>query len=360
MPHRTVLPGGDGSQVDARASLSDDERRGDEDDELAAGLAVLLLLEEPADDGDIAEDRHLADVQRGQPLGDAADDEAVAVFDQDLGFRLTLVDDRHAYAYTQRDIVPTGVVLHEYDHLDLGDDVGTDLLPDHGGEDIELEHRLLELDLGTRRAHRRVGDFFAEGDRGFGVLYGDDLRACERARLALGGERLQGKIDVVAARHQPEGDAAGRRALSCRARQGGKGQVDHIAAEREASGGRYREEVGEGQVGVVRRELWGDPARIDHGAVRKDDARARRHAESILRRHGLEALAYDRGVVVDVPRPRAAPLDADALVGVAVENFHPRLDLHLRQRHVEAFADELLDALDVSFVVTDEDAVGRL
>src|SRR6266508_2523101 len=147
MPHRTVLPGGNRSQADARASLSDDEGRGDEDDELAAGLAVLLLLEEPADDGDIAEDRHLAHVRGRQPLGDAADDEAVAVFDQDLGLRLTLVDDRHAYAYAQRDVIPAGVVLHEDDHLDLGDDVGTDLLPDHGGQDIELEPCLLELDL---------------------------------------------------------------------------------------------------------------------------------------------------------------------------------------------------------------------
>jgi hypothetical protein len=65
-------------------------------------------------------------------------------------------------------------------------------------------------------------------------------------------------------------------------------------------------------------------------------------------------------VVVDVPRPRATPLDADALVGVAVENFHPRLDLDLRHRHVEPLADQLLDALDVGLVVADEDAIGRL
>src|SRR5213594_37627 len=113
MPHRTVLPGGDRSQADARASLTDDERGRDEDHELAARLGVFLLLEEPAEDRDVAEDGYLADVRGRQSLGHSSDDESVAVFDEDLGLRLSLVDDRHANAHTQRDVIPAGVVLHE-------------------------------------------------------------------------------------------------------------------------------------------------------------------------------------------------------------------------------------------------------
>src|SRR5215475_3719051 len=103
MPHRTVLPGSDGSQGHARVALANDDRRRHEDHELAAGLGGLLLLEEPADHRDVAEDRDLAHGIAREVLGDSADDEPVALLDQDLGLRLALVDDGDADADAERD-----------------------------------------------------------------------------------------------------------------------------------------------------------------------------------------------------------------------------------------------------------------
>src|SRR5215510_8269245 len=360
MPHRTVLFRSDRSQGHARGALAGDDRRGHEYHELAPGLADFLLLEEPAKDGDVAEDRNLAHGTVRNVLGDPADDEAVARLDQDLGLRLALVDGWDGDASADVDGKSPRVVLHEHDHLDLVDHRIADLLPEHARHDIELEHRLLELDLRPGRAHGGVGDFLAERDRGLGVLHCDDLRAGQRARLALIRESLQRQVDVELARHEAEGDSARGRALDGRAWQGLEGQIDDVAPEGQAGAGGDRKEVVQVEIGIPRVHQ-GRGGIVQNESIRLQDACLAGHEEAIVGvYHALEALADDGGLLVDVARARAAPLDADALVGAAVENLHPRLDLDLGQRHVEALADQLLDALDVSLIVADEDAVGRL
>src|SRR5215472_8034374 len=109
MPHRTVLFRSDRSQGHARGALAADDRRGHEYHELAPRLADLLLLEEPAKDGDVAEDRDLAHGVAREILGDSADDKPVALLDQDLGLRLALVDDRDGDADAEGDGVSARV-----------------------------------------------------------------------------------------------------------------------------------------------------------------------------------------------------------------------------------------------------------
>src|SRR5215467_3970173 len=358
MPHRTVLFRSDRSQGHARGALAGDDRRGQEEHELVRGLADLLLLEEPAKDRDVTEDRDLAYAVDRLVVGDSADDEAVARFDQDLGLRLALVDGGDGDAAADVDGQSARVVFHEHDHLDLVDHGIADLLPEHARHDIELEHRLLELDLRAGRAHGGVGNLLAERDRGLGVLHGDDLRAGQRARLALIRESLQRQVDVELARHEAEGDSARGRSLGGRVWQGLEGQIDDVAPEGQARAGGDRKEVVQVEIGVPR--VHQDPGGIVHESTRGHDACLDGHDLASGSQHALEALADDGGLLVDVAGARTAPLNADALVGAPIENLHPRLDLDLGQRYVEALADQLLDALDVSLVVADEDAIRRL
>src|SRR5215813_8798640 len=360
MPHRTVLPRSDGSQGHARGALADDDRRRHEDHELASGLADLLLLEEPAQDGDVAEDWDLAHGVARFVLGHTADDEAVARLDQDLGFRLALVDGRDGYTSANVDGGSARVVLYQHEHLDLVDHRVANLLPEHARHDVELEHRFLELDLRSRRAHGGIRDFLAERDRGLGVLHRDDLRPGQRPRLALIRESLQREVNVELARDEAEGDSASGRALEGRTGQGLERQIDQVAAERKARALRDREEAIEVEIGVSRVHQ-GRRRVVQNASICSQDPRLAGHDEAIVGvERALKALADDGRLLVDVARARAAPLDADALVGAAIENLHPRLDLDLGQRHVEALTDQLLDALDISLVVADEDAVGRL
>src|SRR5229473_1186184 len=156
-PPTSPLPRSDRRQGHAGAALAQQDRRRDEYHELPPDLVVLFLLEEPAEDRDIAKERYLAHRGRGHARRDAADDQAVAFLDEHLGFRLAPVDGR----YARRDDVASGVVLHDDEHLDLGeDDLVADLLPDHGRRHFELEHRLLELDLRASRANRSIRYLF--------------------------------------------------------------------------------------------------------------------------------------------------------------------------------------------------------
>src|SRR5215467_11302752 len=360
MPHRTVLFRSDRSQGHARGALAGDDRRGQEEHELVRGLADLLLLEEPAKDGDVTEDRDLAYAVDRLVVGDSADDEPVARLDQDLRLRLALVDGWDGDAATDVDGQSPRVVLHQHDHLDLVDHRVADLLPEHARHDVELEHRLLELDLRPGRAHGGIGNLLAERDRGLGVLHGDDLRTGQRARLPLIRESLQRQVDVELARHEAEGDSARGRSLAGRVWQGLEGQIDDVAPEGQARAGGDRKEVVQVEIGVgrVHQDRGGI---VQNESIRLQDARLAGHEEAIVGvQRALEALADHGGVLVDVAGARTAPLDADALVGTPVENLHPRLDLDLGQRDVEALADQLLDALDVSLIVADEDAIGRL
>src|SRR2546425_520381 len=137
-----------------------------EDDQLSASLGLLLLLEEPAEQRDIAEDRYLADggyVGRG---GDAANDEVIALLDEDLSFRLALVDRGGLSGAAEVHGVAARVVLDDDDQLDLGDVA----FPDDRRGHLELQERFLELDLSPRRADRGVGDLLAERHDGLIVL----------------------------------------------------------------------------------------------------------------------------------------------------------------------------------------------
>src|SRR6185437_16101367 len=68
------------------------DARGEEDDELGAGVAGPAALEEQAEDGDVAEDRHGVEVAAGVAREDAADDGGVAVHDEQVGLGLALQD----------------------------------------------------------------------------------------------------------------------------------------------------------------------------------------------------------------------------------------------------------------------------
>src|SRR5205823_9164971 len=78
----------------------------DEDDQLAvrAGLRRLRPEEEP-EHRNVAEERHLLDALILVPLADAADREGLALLDDDLRRRRTLVDAWHV-ASGRRDEVP--------------------------------------------------------------------------------------------------------------------------------------------------------------------------------------------------------------------------------------------------------------
>src|SRR5215467_1232273 len=60
-----------------RHRVGPEDRRRDEHHELAPGLEVLSLLEEPAEDRNVAHDRHLPHRALGDALGDAADDQTL-------------------------------------------------------------------------------------------------------------------------------------------------------------------------------------------------------------------------------------------------------------------------------------------
>src|SRR5881409_1503222 len=70
------------------------DRGRDEHDQLTARGLRGRLLEQPPDDGNIAEERDLPRLVLVQVRRDAADDQTLTFLDQDLGFRLALVDDR--------------------------------------------------------------------------------------------------------------------------------------------------------------------------------------------------------------------------------------------------------------------------
>src|SRR5262249_57929467 len=140
-----------------------------EDAERASGLGGLFLLEEPAYHRDVAEDRDLTYGVAREVLGDAADDEPVALLDQDLSLRFALVDDRDADADAKGDGISARVVLHHHEHLDLVDDLVAHLFPEHARQDIELEHGLLELDLCPGRAHGCVPNLFDDRDAGLAI-----------------------------------------------------------------------------------------------------------------------------------------------------------------------------------------------
>src|SRR5438105_3281813 len=182
-----------------------EDRRGDEHDQFGGVVAVASLLEQPAEDRDVAEERDAADRLLALAVRHAADHQPLAFLDEHLGLRLALVDGgRLAAAGAEVDGGAPRVVLDQHAHLDAIDVP----LADDGRRDLELEHRLLELDLGPGRADRRVRDFLAERDGGLVVLDGHDLRPGQRAGLALALQRFQREVEVQAAADDAERDPA--------------------------------------------------------------------------------------------------------------------------------------------------------
>ena len=140
------------------------------------------------------------------------------------------------------------------------------------------------------------------------------VRSASRARLTLN-----------LSPEEPEGEAAGSGrggALQQRA----DGEIDEVAPERKAglSAGRNEESP-----------------------------------EPLVRGVAGESTADDDVVVLVGRHDTGAPLHADGEEVVALEDLHPRLDLHLRRRDVERFADELLHALELGRVEAQEDRVRR-
>src|SRR3989441_6358196 len=87
--------------------------------------------------------------------------------------------------------------------------------------------------------------------------------------------------------------------------------------------------------------------------------RCRWHAGSGVERL-CDAAAHQHTATTVALHERAAPLDAELLECVAVDNYHLRRDLDLGQRNIELLLDEASDALDVGGIVSDEDRVRRL
>src|SRR5438105_1226179 len=181
-----------------------EDRRRDEHDQLTARGLRGRLLEQPPDDGNIAEERDLPRLVLVQVRRDAADDQTLTFLDQDLGFRLALVDDRRgAGGGTEvHGRVAARVVLDRDLHLDPGDVA----FAYDGRNHFEHQHRFLELDLRTGGADGRVRDFFTERDRGGAVFHGDDLGARQRPCLAEQAWGAGREVDVVAAPGAPERD----------------------------------------------------------------------------------------------------------------------------------------------------------
>src|SRR5207253_4814020 len=239
------------------------DRRRDEHDELAARGLRGRRLEQPSEDGNVAEQRKLPHLVGVEVRRHAADDQTLAFLDENLGLRLTLVDDRRGpRGGAEVDgRVASRVVLDRDLHLDLGDVA----FPNDGRDDVEPEHGFLELDLRTGGADRRVRNFFAEGDRGGPVLDGDDLGARERPCLAEQAQRLEREVDVVPATGEAERDTAGATARDRAAAEcGADGQVDEVPAKGQTGRAADREQVWEAGGGVRGTE------HVGHGDAARD------------------------------------------------------------------------------------------
>jgi hypothetical protein len=305
---------------------------GQEHHQLAALLEGLGDAKERAQDGDVAEQGHLADVVAHLEAGDAADDEALALPDEHLGDGLARVDGGRGARRPEVHDVAARVVLHHDRHPDLA----VLVLDDDGRGHVEPEGRFLELNLGAGRAHGGVGNLLAQLDGGQVVLDGHDLWAGQGARLALLGQGLQGQVDVEIRADDAEGNTrGGQRALGG---QGADREIHDIAAQGEAGEGAHRQALRQGEARVRRIEAL-------HGRTAPEEIRK------------VEALPHE-GLGTRVLRHEAAPLDADLLQGAPVENLHARLDLHLGDRDVDRLADELSDLLDVRPIESEEERVG--
>src|SRR5262249_23006952 len=72
------------------------DARREENDELAARVGCAAPLEQETEQRDVAEEGNLIEVSAGVARVDAADDDRVAVHDQEVGLRFTLQDRRIA------------------------------------------------------------------------------------------------------------------------------------------------------------------------------------------------------------------------------------------------------------------------
>src|SRR5271156_2026529 len=165
--------------------------RGEEEEKFLGRGADRGVLEQVADDRQAAE--HWNGLNVGALLGDdyAADDHGGAVSNEHFGSGFLRVDGRNAF--DARDGRIDLVVLDVHVHVDGA--VRSDLR-----RDVELEHRVNELDrdgVVDDRLHRNLGSLL---DDGFLVVLGNDLRLgdelADAAVFCGGDDHVQGEISV--------------------------------------------------------------------------------------------------------------------------------------------------------------------
>src|SRR5207245_10143611 len=138
----------------AGGGVATDNARGPEVDRLAVRVRPhLLRLDQPADDGDVAEQRHLAPALDVGPLGDPADDEGVAFLDEDQRVRAPLVDAGDEAAGARVDVRALRVVLDHDQQLDAVDVVR---LEHDGRRHLAAGWRSLEVHRSAGGADRRA------------------------------------------------------------------------------------------------------------------------------------------------------------------------------------------------------------
>src|SRR5512134_1215872 len=106
--------------------------RGDEDDEFRTVVDLRFVLEQPADDGQVTEERNFGHGRTVLLLVDSAEHDGAAVLDQHLGLNVLRVDRRARYR-----LLAAAVLVD----LDIQEDraLGSDLR-----RDFELQHGLAE------------------------------------------------------------------------------------------------------------------------------------------------------------------------------------------------------------------------
>ncbi|CAJ0729814.1 hypothetical protein R76706_02161 [Ralstonia mannitolilytica] len=197
-----VLPVGLARQhlVDGRiAGHRLDEVRRDDDHQLALLLVVVQALEEGADDGQIAQERHLVEVRQRRAAHQPADDEALAVAQLDHGVGAPRDDGRHGGAI-ERDAAAEVEVARL-----RGDFEGDAIFRQDGRRHREPDAERLVFDGGgAERLRHRDRDLAA----------GQEVRALPRqchqarfgqhARHAVGLEQAQVRKDALASPRQEQ------------------------------------------------------------------------------------------------------------------------------------------------------------
>jgi hypothetical protein len=286
-----------------------DDVRGEQEQQVGLLLVALGVLEQVAEQRDVAEQRHLRLGVR-DPVGDqAADDDALLIADDDGGLDLALGPGRAELRVLVADVLD--LLLDLEPHHVAGVDDRRDL---HRQLDVlALDRQLAEarrpaLDLAEAAEvdAALVRDVLADGDLGLLVVGGQDVRARQHVDVGRLGQRLE--------QHRVRRDAGAEQLLALR-----QDRADQAADE---AGGR-----GQGRQ-LQRLEV------------------ARLHA------------AEQQAVLVAAQRQAAVEAGAEVEAAADVELEDDRLDEHLAARHVE-LAHDVLQRLEVAAARQHDQRVGR-